>query len=146
MNALDRNSVIRRYKQLCVELDLSPKQVVLGAGAALVMLGLRKYTNDLDVDVPREVFEKHKSRKGSKPGILNELVEWDGSVDIHPVIKCKNNVVEIEGVSIYHPSILLGQKEALISHPLRNVGKLPQDRKDINLLKECIDNVYTLRT
>jgi len=103
--SLDRAAVSRRYKQLCVELGLPYEKVVLSAGAALVLLGLRKYTSDLDVDVPVDFFEKHKARKGAQQGLTGELIAWDGMVDLHmlPTGIDKVHVMDYLGIWIYHP-------------------------------------------
>lgn len=146
--SLDQAAVVRHYKQLCITMDLPLDKVVLSAGAAMVMLGLRKHTNDLDVDVPKEFFEKHKERKGAKLGLTGELVMWDGMVDIHPLPDnfTREDLMDHMGVWIYHPTALIKQKEKMIAHPDRKPEKIPQDRKDIIALKELIDNVIYMRS
>ena len=145
--SLDRAAVSRRYKQLCVELGLPYEKVVLSAGAALVLLGLRKYTSDLDVDVPVDFFEKHKARKGAQQGLTGELIAWDGMVDLHmlPTGIDKVHVMDYLGIWIYHPEQLIKQKEIMANQPERPPLKAAQDRKDIQALKECLDNVYSMR-
>jgi len=142
--SLDRATVALQYFQLCKTLELEPKQVVLSAGAAMVLLGLRKYTNDLDVDVPPEVFEKHKARKGSQQGLTGELVIWDGVTDIHS-LPADVEVMDCLGAYIYHPVALIKQKETMASHPDRKPEKVAQDRKDIQALKQLLENVFHTR-
>jgi hypothetical protein len=142
--SLDRAAVIRNAKQLAVSLGLDPKNVVLSAGSALVLMGLRKTTSDLDVDVPKEFFEKQKARKGAKQGIIGEYVEWDGITDLHPILSestVGKVTVDYEGVRVYHPEYLLAVKEVMVAHPDRQQDKAAQDRKDIKALKELLERV-----
>jgi len=142
--SLDRATVALQYQQLCKTLELEPKQVVLSAGAAMVLLGLRKYTNDLDVALPPEVFEKHKARKGSQQGLLGELVIWDGLTDLHS-LPADVQVMDHLGVTIYHPVDLIKEKETMANHPDRKPEKAAQDRKDIQGLKQLLENVFHTR-
>lgn len=138
--SLDRAAVIRNTKQLTLSLGLNPSEVVLGAGSALVLLGLRKHTSDLDVDVPPEFFEKQKARKGAKQGLAGEYVEWDGITDIHPFLSgTKNRRFEMDGVYYYCPSVLYAQKLIMAAHPDRPQDKVFQDNKDIKALHEHME-------
>lgn len=146
--SLDRAAVVRHYKQLCVELGLEHKDVVLAAGAALVLLGLRKYTSDLDADVPVSFFEKLKEHRKPYDTIVGEVIAWDEMVEIKPTTKeiANGGKLNLLGVWIYHPEQLLKQKELLANDPRRPVAKSIQDYKDIQGLKELLDNVYLTKT
>lgn len=146
--SLDRRAVITAYKQLCVVLELEPKSVVLSAGAALVMLGLRKYTNDLDADIPVEDYIKVLQRKPAQEGLTGSYVEFDGITDLHrlPDDFTRADIVDIQGVQIYSVERLIAQKEMMRDHPKRNREKIPQDTKDIKALKELLDNVNNARS
>lgn len=140
--SLDRAAVIRNTKQLAVSLGLDPKDVILSAGSALVLIGLRKTTSDLDVDVPKEFFEKQKARKGAKQGIMGEYVEWDGITDLHPILSestVQRVTTDFDGVHVYLPDYLLAVKEVMVKHPERQQDKVLQDHKDIKALKELLE-------
>ena len=141
--SLDRAAVIRQYKQLSVAMGLPCNQMVLGFGAAMVMFGLRKYTSDLDIDVPKQFFEQQKARKGSKPTQVGEVVAWDGLTDIRaitPEIE-KGGAMEVHGVWVFHPVVLLQYKQCLAADPDRKPEKVVQDRKDIKALQEFLRNI-----
>lgn len=141
--SLTRVDVIRQYLQLSKALELKPSELVLNAGSAMVLLGLRKYTNDLDVSVPKEYFEKLKTRKAPHNGLLGEYVMWDGLVDITETSTkvAKDGVISIMGVYICHPFYLLEQKKLLVANPERKPEKLVQDNKDIKMLEELLESV-----
>lgn len=142
--SLDRAAVIRNAKQLAVSLGLDPKDVILTAGSALVLLGLRKHTNNLDIDVPKEFFEKQRARKGAKQGIAGEYVEWDGITDLRAVLSTcalKKMRMDIDGVYTWCPEYLLAVKEAIVESTDRPVEKVAQDRKDIKALKEVLERI-----
>jgi len=146
--SLDQRAVATAYFQLCKVLNLEPKHVVLSAGAAMVMLGLRKYTNDLDVDVPLDTFWGYLSRKPAQEGLTGSYVEFDGITDLHmrPEDFTNVDVVDMQGVHIYSVERLIAQKEMMRDHPKRNKEKIPQDTKDIKALKELLDNVNNTRS
>lgn len=141
--SLDRDAVVRRYKQLLVEMGLEAKDVVLNAGAALVLMGMRKTTNDLDVSVPVDFFDKQRVRKGTLNGLTGPVVAWDGMVDMYPLPShfTRSHVVDYLGIWIYSPKELIKQKRKLAKHKDRDPHKAAQDRADIVKLKELMDNV-----
>lgn len=146
--SLDRKAVVTAYKQLSVVLNLDHRHIVLSAGAALVMLGLRKYTNDLDVDVPAEYYDRALMRKPQQDGLTGSFVAFDGITDLHrlPDDFTRADVVDVQGVQIYSVERLIAQKEMMRDHPKRNKEKIPQDTKDIKALKELLDNVNNTRS
>jgi len=141
--SLDRDAVVRRYKQLCVEMGLDYKDVILSAGAAMVLMGVRKHTQEIDVDVPAAFFNQQRVRKGFTNGLLGEAVAWDGMVDIHPLPAhfTDGDVMNYLGIWIYSPKALMKQKRKLAKHKDREPRKAAQDRCDLVKLKEIMDNV-----
>ncbi len=67
---MNKVELVNEYHRVCKLLAIPAQYVVLGAGGALMMLGLREQTRDLDLEVPTEVFDaccraspKHVVRK-----------------------------------------------------------------------------------
>lgn len=135
---MDKAQVVERYRQLLSELKEEPRDVVLSAGSALVMLGIRETTQDLDVDVSTGVF-KFLSRTNLvivEEGI-SDLIKYGVDVDIHER-DSSTGVVCVEGVWLYSPSSLLMQKRYLAKLPTRKEGKRETDLQEISLLEELI--------
>lgn len=137
---MNKQAVILQYHQLVNELGEEPHDVVLSAGSALVMMGVREETTDLDVDVNEGVFKMYLRKSGialdAVPG-LGECVAYSDTIDLHQ----RNEdvgVVCIEGVWVYSPSAMLMQKRFLVSHPKRKPEKIPQDLADIAKLEELV--------
>jgi hypothetical protein len=112
--------------------------VVLSAGAAGVMMGIREETEDLDADVLPNVFnwaaltKKLVIEKG-----ISDRIAFSEKVDLH-ILDEDRGVVCIEGVWVYSPRELLNQKRALSSLSSRPMGKLVQDQVEITLLEELV--------
>lgn len=53
---MNKVELVSEYHRVCRMLAIPAQQVVLGAGGALMMLGLREQTQDLDLSIPPEVF------------------------------------------------------------------------------------------
>lgn len=135
---MDKKAVIELYTKLVEELAEPAKDVVLSAGAAMVMMGLREETADLDVDVLPNVFKSI----GRTRGIVTEeggftLIHYSDHVALHE-FDVNSGRVCIEGVWTYSPGELLTQKRYLSTHPKRNPSKYEQDRKDIEALEALI--------
>jgi len=134
---MNKQEVIARYKELLDELEEDAQDVVLSAGAALVMMGIREETADLDVDVGKGTFNyiaRSMNKKVVTSQIANDLLEYDETVDLH--VRDENvGVVQIDGVWVYSPSSMLVQKRYLASSPHRKPGKAEQDLEDIAALE-----------
>lgn len=134
---MDKEAVVARYNQLVKELGEEPCDVVLSAGAALVMMGVRDQTADLDADVNEGVFKMHGRAKGILTDGLNPRVAFDDTVDLHARDESAG-VVCVEGVWIYSPSSMLLQKRHLMHDPKRKPEKFVQDGLDIALLEQLV--------
>lgn len=135
---MKKADVIKRYQALLVELDEPARDVVLSAGGALVVLGLRESTADLDVDVQPNVF-KWLARSHltlSDPGVPDSI-KYRLDVDVHALSETVG-VVCVDGVWIYSPSELLKQKRYLASLPSRREGKRERDWFEVELLEQLI--------
>lgn len=135
---MDKKAIVKAYTELLVELGEQAKDVVLSAGAALVMMGIRESTADLDVDVLPNVFKILGKKKGVEleDGSFT-MIHYSDHVHIHELDTLTGRVC-IEGVWCYSPGEMLTQKRYLVNHPKRNPNKLEQDRKDIEGLEALV--------
>lgn len=121
---MDKAAVVERYKELLNQLNEPAQNVVLSAGAALVMLGLRAETANLDVDVSTGVlmwaFNDNNARLKVAGKETLQLQELGGSprfqlttdVTLHE-LDDTTGVVCVDGIWLYSPSELLKQKRWL---------------------------------
>lgn len=135
---MDKAQVVERYTQLLGELNEDARNVILSAGSALVMFGIRQDTQDLDVDVSTGVFRflSGKHLVITEEGI-SDLIKYAPDVDIHE-FEPDTGIVCVDGVWTYSPSALLTQKRYLAKLPTRKEGKREADLKEISLLEELI--------
>ncbi|WP_050470020.1 hypothetical protein, partial [Pseudomonas aeruginosa] len=105
------------------------------AGAALVVMGIREETSDLDVDVPTSVFNWASNKFGViENETVNKRVQYTPLVDLHEYDE-NTGVVCIEGVWLYSPTELLKQKHWLTKLADRTDVKTQQDHRDIRQLE-----------
>jgi hypothetical protein len=128
---VNRQQFIAEYLKACKVLGLPPRQVVVSAGGACLMYGLREETDDLDVDVPEAFWDKlvkagHEPLKFHKP-FPGELIQYDEKLALHHWEGVATRMVD--GVCVYAPIALLEQKLKL---------NRPKDQADIAALKEMI--------
>ena len=129
---MDKKELTQRYRAFLRDFKLGAGRVVVGAGGALCVLGLREETSDIDVDVPLEVFNwllklglpTHEFvNPGQKPV---QVIEATDVVDVH-VRTNKDPVVLTDGVCHYTPEVLLAFKQKL---------NREKDQEDIRKLKK----------
>ena len=106
---LNKEQFKQAYIIGCQTMGVNPLVVVVGSGGVCTMLGLRHFTADVDVDVPTDVFQRLKEQGypthyfGTTLAIkVTEHVDVFEMVDEKRVI-----VVEVEGVTCYHPAEVL---------------------------------------
>jgi hypothetical protein len=133
-----KEDVVAQYHQLVSALGESAHHVVLSAGAAAVMMGLRDETDDLDADVLPGVFKwVCTNKKVIVEENVNDRVKYSEHVDLH-VLDEDRGIVCIEGVWVYSPRELLNQKRHLARMENRPYGKMVRDQIEITLLEELI--------
>lgn len=133
-----KEDVIVQYHQLVSALGESPHHVVLSAGAAAVMMGLRDETDDLDADVLPGVFKwACTAKKLIVEDNVNDRIKYSEKVDLH-ILDEDRGVVCIEGVWVYSPRELLHQKKHLARMENRPYAKMIRDQIEITLLEELI--------
>lgn len=144
---MDRARVVERYKELLNQLGEPAQNVVLSAGAALVILGLREKTTNLNVDVPTGVFlwafnNTNAQLKASGQTLQTIRVEngvplFNLSDDVSlQELSDTTGLVCVEGVWMYSPFELLQQKRYLAKLPNRDQDKRERDLKEVGLIEE----------
>ena len=117
-------------------LKLPVETFVISAGAALVLLGLRKETGDIDVEVPKEIFNDLKARglKSIRKGPI-EIIPF-GGLEIHKSDTGPADWTTVPGYAlrILTPAKLAEQKRWLLEIPLRPPSKIAQDQQDLAAL------------
>lgn len=118
-------------KQLA-ELDaLGP--VVLSAGGALVMHGLREETEDLDLEVSQEVWDEltqgHGCAVDTSKGV--DIIHLCKGVDLQLYDECRGNgILIIEGILCQDLFAVLALKQRL---------NREKDQADIAKIQACLD-------
>lgn len=114
--------------------------LVLSAGAALAVYGIRDHYDDLDLDIEPKAYQVLLDAQvfptfpipNLKDGI--RVFEW---ADIH----CRQGwveTVEVEGVLVYTLDCMLQQKLSLLYLPGRSEAKKESDRRDILAIRALI--------
>lgn len=133
---MDIQGIKNAYFNLCVRLNQPPRNVVLSAGAALVLLEVRDgEAEDLDVDVPVEVYERQSSMHpmGSHSSSMGSYVEIGNNISLHKLDRV-GGTMEIDGVYMYDGLRLLEQKIKLLEMPDRKPEKIARDILELDLL------------
>lgn len=135
---LDKSMLKLAYNAFLDEFGLVPSDVLVGAGGALIMHGLRATTQDIDVEVDKGIFNSFVSFDEFSE---SEFVRPDGTsvrvlthpehplVDVH--IRGDASSCIVNGVCVYTPLACLEFKEML---------NRPKDQEDIIKLKIMIQH------
>ncbi|MNM71163.1 hypothetical protein D3C81_828190 [compost metagenome] len=112
--------------------------MVLSAGAALVVLGIRANTRVLDADVQPGVFRYLSNVRPVVTGMgIPDYVQFAEDVEIHE-FDDTTGVVCHEGVWMYSPSELLKQLRYLAKLPECKEGRRETDLQEISQLEQLI--------
>lgn len=116
---MNRLELIEKYNRVCEELELYPDQLVVSAGGACVIHGLREETSDLDVHIPRGTLytsirtrarlEGKVIRYMARPGQPTEAIQYNEWLSI-ACIDYSITTTVIDGVVVYDTRSLLIQK------------------------------------
>lgn len=131
---MNREEFIQRYFAFCEELNLSPEDVLVSAGGALLMLGLREQTEDLDLDVDLDIYEQHVTSENVAHSSLGEYINYNEYIALHPMM-CPIERMEIDGVYIYSIPMLIQQKCDMLDMQDRIPEKRERDLRDLESLK-----------
>lgn len=135
---MDMAEFAKEYFNFCNRIRLKPSQVIVSSGGALVMLGIRASTSDLDLDVPAETYEFLLYLLGPEKERVTEhgtYLTYNKKVSLQKLPK-GITVQTVKGVKLYSLDDLIRQKEALIQSLDRAPLKVKQDRIDFVRLKE----------
>lgn len=114
--------------------ELGGGTVVVSGGGALLMLGLRASTADLDLDVTEAVVQKHRTLNNTERFGDTEIVNYSDDTSLHVLDPLRVTHV-VHGVRIYSIADLIAQKKVLIANPNRSPEKIAQDRVDLKALQ-----------
>lgn len=143
-NGLNRAAIQARIQAFLSEEGLYLDQITLHHGAALVMHGLRKTTNDIDMEVPSDVFVRLREKYA--PGMIP--LKFHDDLDFHhpqqfiPYLahECfeifqegSGRVELIDDYAVYTVDTILLAKQAM---------NRKKDQETIRRLQMYLDNVY----
>lgn len=136
---MDRNEVIAAYFEFVKKTSFDASQVILSAGAAMVMFDEREDTADLDCDIPPQDYAQFACQMPSRErrSSLGALYDYDELVSLHPMpegIAISEHPTPKGTVYTYSWMALVEQKIRLVEMPDRNPEKIPQDIKDLDNL------------
>lgn len=135
---MDATGFAKAYFNFCGDIGERPEHVVVSAGGALLMLGLRDDTDDLDLDVRHIVYAALASRLGhskQRRSSHGTYMDYSDSISLH-VMPSHIRPQCVNGVYLYSVNDLIIQKEKLARAPDRKPEKMAQDLKDIEALKQ----------
>ena len=127
MFGLTYEDIKRHYNAFLEKEGLIYAQVILSAGGAMVMHGLRKTTNDLDIEVPPEHFDKLLN-SGKYPIHKFDdvtVIEYSDEIEVHSNLTFKD-VINLDNVMCYSTLSILTQKLEL---------NREKDQNDIKILR-----------
>lgn len=128
---MNKSELIKHYNKFLKEHKLKPEEFIVCSGGACLMYGIRKETNDMDMGVSKEFFDKMlrtdmyttHTFKGWFP-TLQVAIEYSDIIDLH--VAENKSVMMIDGVCCYSVETTLSQKLAM---------NREKDQNDIKLLK-----------
>jgi hypothetical protein len=144
---MKRAEIITRMQWVYQELQADPTEVIVGYGAAMVLLGLRKETSDIDLDLPPEIYEKWcGSHSGweEKEGMTGLHIDIAEDVSIH--MGTPDRIWIVDDIRIYHPDSLLWAYRHFLGHPKRDPKKTTQDAQNIVDLTEWMKRGTSLHS
>lgn len=124
---MNKSEIIKAYKAFLKAEKVQAKDFVVGAGAACVMYGVREETNDIDTNVPLQLWNRLLNNGDYKTHYFGEtlVLEYNDKIDVH--LKESDHKTEtVDGVTCYSKQELLDQKLRL---------NRPKDQEDIRKLK-----------
>ena len=130
---MTRDELIKYYNNFLKFERLTNQEAIVGAGGAMLMLGLRTSTEDIDMDVPEMVFHRIVIKHGLETKKIstscsNMLAKYDPVIDLHKSSGVPTMLVE--GVRVWKPSFILQFKEKL---------NRDKDQEDIQKLKTYLN-------
>jgi hypothetical protein len=127
---MDLKEFIAHYKKFVNAIGvIDLLKAPVGHGGTLLLYGLRKETNDIDVAVSAVIFKKLKERKYPISDFQgNEVIHWDSKVDVHLDDTSLGRTVK-EGVGTWTLETVLQEKKKL---------NREKDQADIKKIEELL--------
>lgn len=135
----DKQTVLDKVTAFCKEHGIPVDQVTVGGGGAMVLMGIRETTKDLNLWVDSPYFE----RLAEANDVLVHPMR-DSCVqrpEQHQYIRRRNRYFEhvvINGVQCFAPLALLIFARGSYATPERPLAKRQQDHKDIVILNDIL--------
>lgn len=132
---LNKQDIVREYHKAVKEPGIQPQDMLVGAGGACVLYGVRMQTEDIDADVPDALFDKllktnkYKLSYFQMGSVSVEVLEYNAVIDLHRWSSATQTSV-VEGVHCYSVEQVLQQKLRL---------NRPKDQADITALKALLE-------
>ena len=127
---MKKEEFIGRYLQFINETGLKVGDCPVGSGGTMVLLGLREETSDIDLEIPREIFEEYKETGLYEKTYFGdvEVLKYDEYIDLHELKEVSGNIL-IDGVCSWSPEKVLLFKQSL---------NREKDQKDILKLRKYL--------
>lgn len=119
--------------------NIPKDQITLGGGAALVLMGIRENTQDLNAWVDSPHFDNLADRfKVTNHPMQDTLVKLEGPYYIRQRNRYFGHDVVCNGIQIFDALTLLILKRGGYAEHKRPLAKRQQDHKDIVILNEIL--------
>lgn len=119
---MNRKEILEKLK----EVPLEREDFIVIAEASMVVQKVKSKTDDIDISVSKEVFEKLKKEYKEKTDIYGNVVINLGDITIGTYFYDKDNIIIIEGYNFESLEKILEKKKRLTHE---------KDKKDIKLLE-----------
>lgn len=136
--SFNKTQLKKEYLTTLRVLGLAPHNVIVSAGGALVMHGIRETTNDLDLDTDSIRYDIMAERYPAIDDGFPRL-SITPNADLHRVDNTLiTSLCVIQGVWCYSLTHLLGVYKALSEHPSRKPEKVPRDLETIAAIQKAL--------
>lgn len=139
---MNYQEMLVKLRSVAATINVAPEDLVIGAGAAMLLMGLRETCGDIDIDVEPAIFERLSQLYPieTKPGGI-EVIRVDPFVEIHKRLKSRTVVpltITDAGVRFnvtrISTSELILQKKWLMNAPWRSEQKRKKDKEDLDVI------------
>ena len=127
---MNKAELVYRYKTFLHRHGLKPEEVVVGAGGAMLVHGLRKETADIDADISPELFRSFDGVYPVNPGKSWQRNCSELLLDLHDNRGIQGPTIIIDGVCVDTLESILAFKRQL------NRNK---DQADIAVLEKILN-------
>lgn len=124
---MDRNGIVKQVMAFQHEFDITVDDMVVGYEAAAVMHGIRDTSNDIDVDLHRDDYEKMTQAECTNKGTSTsgEFITL-GHLDLHAG-EHEEDFQLIDGIWVVGRKTLLRQYRQMFYHPNRSPERRKKD-------------------